>query len=80
VTIRVTDEMKAAFRAAGHRRAAELVAEGAPLGGHDILDQEIAAVLAIVERDYLRVDGVHRGGRVCRSGNLCVYCHPDARL
>lgn len=47
--IRVTDEMKAAFRAAQERRASELVAEGAPLGGHDILDQGLAAVLAIVD-------------------------------
>jgi hypothetical protein len=50
--IGVSDEMKAAFRAAQDRRAEELVAEGAPLGGHDILDRGLAAVLAIVERDY----------------------------
>jgi hypothetical protein len=49
--IELTDEMKAAFRAAQEQRAAELVAEGAPLGGHDILDRGLAAVLAIVARD-----------------------------
>lgn len=48
--IEVTDEMKAAFRAAQEQRAAELVAEGAPLGGHDILDRGLAAVLALYER------------------------------
>lgn len=50
--IEPTDEMKRAFREAQERRANELVAEGAPLGAHDILDQGLAAVLAIVERDY----------------------------
>ena len=50
-TIEPTDEMKAAFREAQERRAAELVAEDAPLGGHDILDRGLSAVLAIVERD-----------------------------
>lgn len=50
--IEPTDEMKAAFRAAQEARAAELVAQGAPLGAHDILDRGLAAVLAIVERDY----------------------------
>lgn len=49
--IEPTEEMKAAFRAAQEKRAGELVAEGAPLGGHDILDRGLAAVLAIVERD-----------------------------
>jgi hypothetical protein len=49
--IEPTDEMKAAFRAAQNRRAEELVAENAPLGGHDILDRGLAAVLAIVARD-----------------------------
>jgi hypothetical protein len=52
VVIELTDEMKRAFREAQNRRAEELVAEGAPLGGHDILDRGLAAVLAIVERDY----------------------------
>lgn len=46
-----TEEMKAAFRAAQDRRAEELVAEGAPLGQHDILDYCLAAVLEIGERD-----------------------------
>ncbi len=50
--IEVTDEMKAAFRAAQGQRAAELVSEGAPLGAHDILDRGLAAVLALVERDW----------------------------
>lgn len=50
--IAVTDEMKAAFRTAQEQRAAELVAEGAPIGAHDILDRGLAAVLAIVERDW----------------------------
>lgn len=50
--IEPTDEMKAAFRAAQERRAEELVAEGAPLGGHDILDRGLAAVLTLVERDH----------------------------
>lgn len=41
----------------------------------------LQAVLAIVERDYLRVDGVHRDGRVCRPGNRCVYCTaPDVTV
>jgi hypothetical protein len=50
--IEVTEEMKAAFRVAQEKRAAELVADGAPLGGHDILDRGLAAVLIIVERDF----------------------------
>lgn len=54
--IRVTDEMRVAFRAAQERRATELVAAGAPLGAHDILDQGLAAVLAIVERDQDAID------------------------
>lgn len=49
--IEVTKQMKAAFRAALDQRAAELVAENAPLGAHDILDRGLAAVLAAVERD-----------------------------
>jgi hypothetical protein len=64
VVIEVTGEMKTAFRAAQERRAAELVAEGAPLGAHDILDQGLAAVLAVVKRDY-RVEPrppLERGG------------------
>ncbi len=64
--IEPTDEMKAAFRAAQERRAAELVAEGAPLGGHDILDRGLAAVLAIVARDR------------CMQARGHVY-HPQAR-
>lgn len=48
--IEPTDEMKVAFRAAQEQRAAELVAEGAPLGAHDILDRGLAAVLPIAER------------------------------
>ena len=50
--IEPTEEMKTAFRAAQERRARELVAADAPLGGHDILDHGLAAVLAIIERDY----------------------------
>lgn len=50
--IEPTDEMKAAFHAAQEQRAAELVAEGAPLGAHDILDRGLAAVLTLIERDY----------------------------
>lgn len=50
--IKLTEEMKVAFRAAQEKRAAELVAEGAPLGAHDILDHGLTAVLAIVEREH----------------------------
>jgi hypothetical protein len=52
VVIEPTEEMKRAFREAQARRAEELVAEGALLGAHDILDRGLAAVLAIVERDH----------------------------
>jgi hypothetical protein len=62
VTIEVTDEMREAFeRAAGECAGIDV------RGG-------LTAVLAIVERGYLRVDNVHRDGRKCRPGNRCVYC------
>jgi hypothetical protein len=58
--IEPTDEMKAVFRAAQQQRAEELAAENAPLGAHDILDRGLAAVLAIVERDYdVRCGALH---------------------
>lgn len=50
--IEITEEMKAAFRAAQEQRSKELVAAGAPLGGHDMLNRGLAAVFALVERDY----------------------------
>lgn len=50
--IEQTAEMRAAFRAAQECRAEELVAQGAPLGVHDILDRGLDAVFEIVERDY----------------------------
>lgn len=52
MTIKVTVEMKEAFRRAQAKRANELVAENASLGAHDILDRGLAAVLEIVERDF----------------------------
>ncbi len=65
--IEPTDEMKAAFRAAQEQRAAELVAEGAPLGAHDILDRGLAAVLAIVARDRCMEARGHQAVKVTEA-------------
>lgn len=62
--IEPTDEMRRALRSA---------ADGACLC-NVCANHRVAAVLAIVERDYIDVDGVHRYGRICRPGNRCVYC------
>jgi hypothetical protein len=71
MVIELTDEMRRAFT--------EIKAAVKGCDGLDDGDFEgVAAVLAIVERDYLRVDGVHRDGRTCRPGNLCVYCSPES--
>lgn len=78
--IEPTGEMKAAFRVAQEQRAAELVAEGAPLGGHDILDRGLAAVLALVERDY-DIRPRHTAGAVAAApDNYVIERHPDGRV
>lgn len=64
--IEPTDEMKAAFRAAQGQRAAELVAEGAPLGAHDILDRGLTAVFALLARDYT-ITPKHTPAQQCGS-------------
>jgi len=64
--IEVTIEMERAMY--------EALAAAEPGRHHAAVRTGVAAVLAIVERDYLRVDNVHRYGRECRPGNRCVYC------
>lgn len=83
--IEVTDEMKAAFYAAQELRAQELVAEGAPLGAHDILDRGLAAVLAIVERDNHvsrrpTVEDVAAWPKPRRRLRACVERWPGAEI
>lgn len=58
--IEPTDDMRSAFRKAQHQRARQIVDDarqvldqGALVGAHDaLLDAGLAAVLALVERDY----------------------------